>query len=240
MTTSTTRQTFRALVADVAARATARLPEAVNGRVESAARLVFLHDVTPQADGSILVGSSSDPMKQYRLEGTTCTCQDFVQGKAPEGWCQHRIAAGIAKRVRELLPVVPESVEPWSDHDPGPGVEAPERPVDVPYDPTPAPTPLPEAPASVNVRVTISGREVQWTLRDTDEGRLAVRLEALLQRYPLPQPQPLAPAPSPAATTPQCPTHGAAKPSTKGQGWYCPHKRDDGTWCPWKSKGGQS
>ena len=239
MTTSTTRQTFRALVADVAARATARLPEAVNGRVESAARLVLLHDVTPQADGSILVGSSSDPMKQYRLEGTTCTCQDFVHGKAPEGWCQHRIAAGIAKRVRELLPVVPESVEPWSDHDPGQGVEEPEMPVDVPYDPTPAPAPLPEAPASVNVRVQIGGREVQWTLRDTDEARLAARLEALLRRYPLPDrpaDQAPAPTPSPAATTPQCPTHGAMKPSTKGKGWYCPHKLADDTWCPTKAK----
>ena len=52
---------------------------------------------------------------------------------------------------------------------------------------TPAPVPLPEAPASVNVRVQIGGREVQWTLRDTDEARLAVRLEALLARYPVPQ-----------------------------------------------------
>jgi hypothetical protein len=49
---------------------------------------------------------------------------------------------------------------------------------------------LPEAPASVNVRLTIAGREVRWTLRDTDETRLAARLEALLARYPAPaQPQ---------------------------------------------------
>ena len=38
----------------------------------------------------------------YRLVGTTCDCQDFTRGQAPEGWCQHRIAAGIHKRVQEL------------------------------------------------------------------------------------------------------------------------------------------
>ena len=85
------------------------------------------------------------------------------------------------------------------------------------------------------MHLTIGGREVQWTLRDSDETRLAVRLEALLARYPVPQ-APQAPQPPPATTPPQCPTHGAAKPSTKGQGWYCPHKLADGAWCPWKSK----
>jgi hypothetical protein len=34
-----------------------------------------------------------------------------------------------------------------------------------------------------------------------------------------------------ADTTPQCPTHGAMKPSTKGKGWYCPRKLADGSWC---------
>src|SRR5262245_28424931 len=72
--------------------------------------------------------------------------------------------------------VLPEAMEAYPDND----AEA------VPVL-TQAPAPaLPEAPASVNVRVTIAGREVQWTLRDTDEARLAVRLEELLQRYPLP------------------------------------------------------
>ena len=142
MTTATDdRHLFRETVALVAEKARARLPQAVNGRVESAVKLVLLHDVTPQVDGSILVGSSSDPMKQYRLEGHTCTCQDFAYGKGIEGWCAHRIAAGIAKRVRELLPVappvetepapveVPEGMEPWADND----FEEPEpEAVDVP------------------------------------------------------------------------------------------------------------
>jgi hypothetical protein len=118
------------------------------------------------------------------------------------------LSAGLVRRTLELLPPPP-----------------------TPEPPTPAP--LPEAPASVNVRLTIAGREYQLTLRDHDEARLLVRLEELLQRYPLPA--------SPAAsqttdTTPQCPEHGAMKPSAKGKGWYCPHKLADGSWCPSKGK----
>jgi hypothetical protein len=48
-----------------------------------------------------------------------------------------------------------------------------------------ASTALPEAPASANVHVTLAGRTVQVTLRDSDEQRLLARLEALLQRFPV-------------------------------------------------------
>ena len=85
------RVTFRNLVADVAALAKARLPEAVNGRIEGAIKLVLAHDVTLCADGSIEVGSCTDPLKVYRLVGQTCECKDFTDGKAPEGWCRHRV-----------------------------------------------------------------------------------------------------------------------------------------------------
>ena len=207
MNTTPDRQLFRETVAQVAERAKTILPEAVNGRIESAIKLVLMGDVEPQGDGTIRVGSSSDPSRTYVLVGQACDCQDFAY-KAPHGWCCHRIAAGIAKRVGELLP--PEA--------------APELPA-VPL------APLGEAPASVNVRLTIGGREVQLTLRDHDEARLLVRLEEVLQRYPAPAPQ--APAP-PIAATPQCPTHGALKKSAKGKGWYCPVKLDDGSWCPSK------
>jgi hypothetical protein len=50
----------------------------------------------------------------------------------------------------------------------------------------PTPVQLPEAPASVNVHLTVNGRQVQLTLRDSDESRLLARLDAVLQRYPLP------------------------------------------------------
>jgi hypothetical protein len=64
---------------------------------------------------------------------------------------------------------------------------------------------------------------VQLTLRGTDECEVLARLEAVLARFPLPA--------KPADTTPQCPSHGPMKPSTKGKGWYCPAKLADGSWC---------
>ena len=190
MSPSADRTHYRALVAEIAAKAQAKLPASVNGRVESAVRLVLAHDVTPQADGTIEVGSASDPLKTYHLTGATCECQDFTRGQAPEGWCQHRIAAGIAKRVQELLPGGIKDI----DTTPAPvGVSDPGS-LGIPMDPAPDgigttyTTPLPEAPASVNVRLTIDGRDVQLTLRDSDEGRLLQRLAAVLAQYPQPQP----------------------------------------------------
>ena len=103
----TPRELFRETVALVAEKARAKLPQHVNGRIEAAARLVINGDVEPQGDGSRTVGGS-DPTRYYRLVGQACTCTDFSQGKAPAGWCKHRIAAGIQKRVHELLPLPPE------------------------------------------------------------------------------------------------------------------------------------
>src|SRR5262245_39176421 len=111
MNATTARQTFRETVAMVATAAKANLPLAVNGRVEPAAKLVLWQDVEPQDDGSILVGSSTDPGKTYRLVGDTCTCQDWQHGHAPDGWCQHRIAAGIDRRVRQMLATTSTPVE---------------------------------------------------------------------------------------------------------------------------------
>jgi hypothetical protein len=218
MTVPTDRTTFRATVAAVAEKAKARLPQAVNGRIEAAARLVINGDVEPLNDGSVKVGGS-DPTRWYHLVGPTCTCTDFVQGRAPSGWCKHRIAAGIHKRVQELLPQAPE-------------------PEDIRVNPNNSPlpeditvnsknSPLPEAPASVNVRLTIAGREVQWTLRDQDEARLARRLEALLARYPVPQPAPQAASQGEG----WCAVHQVQmKRTTKdGRSWWS-HKTQDG-WC---------
>jgi hypothetical protein len=144
-TTSTNRQTFRALVAEVATRAKARLPEAVNGRIESAVKLVLLHDVVPQEDGSILAGSSTDPLQTYRLVGTACECQDFQHGRAPEGWCKHRIAAAIAKRVAELLPA--------------------DAAVGTLPAPHPASQPCPEAAFSLTLKGTVDGYDALLTAR---------------------------------------------------------------------------
>jgi hypothetical protein len=202
MAAASDRQQYRETVAVVAAKARALLPAAVNGRIESAVKLVLAGDVEVLTDGSVTVGSS-DPTRVYHLVGPTCTCTDFTQGKAPEGWCKHRISAGIDKRVREVLAALPA--------------------------PTLAPpaAALPEAPASANCHVMLEGRQVQITLRDTDETRLLQRLTALLQQYPVAQP----------ATPPTeekegwCKQHGAQMTLNQKQGrtWYS-HKTDQG-WC---------
>ena len=87
---------------------------------------------------------------------------------------------------------------------------------------------LPEAPASANVHVMLAGRQVQVTLRDSDETRLLARLEVLLQRFPV---ETLV-QDSATPQTPVCAWHGAMKESTKAKGtWYCPAKMADGSYC---------
>jgi hypothetical protein len=123
--------------------------------------------------------------------------------------------------------VVPDILEPWPDNDFEP---APPEP---PVEPEPTPRALPEAPASVNVRLVLAGREVQWTLRDHDEARLATRLEALLARYPVTQPP--VQASSPAAGW--CAKHGVQMPWNAGKegrkGWHS-HRTAEGQWCKGK------
>jgi hypothetical protein len=170
MGATTARQQYREVLAGLAQKAKEKLPLSVNGRLESAVQLVLLDDVTVRDDGSITVGSCTDPSKTYTLEGQTCTCEDFQHGRSPGGWCKHRIAAGLHKRLHQVLAAAaPQEPRPHTS------------------------SPLPEAPASVNVRVLIDGFETQVTLRDTDEGRLLERLHAVLQRSdirPLPKPTP--------------------------------------------------
>jgi hypothetical protein len=89
---------------------------------------------------------------------------------------------------------------------------------------TPAPQPLPEARASCNVRLVVDGREVQWTLRDHDEGRLAARLERLLAQYPAPQPAPQAASPGEG----WCSKHGVQmKRHSNANGQWYSHFMDD-------------
>jgi hypothetical protein len=149
-------------------------------------------------DGTVEVGSASDPLKTYTLAGQACDCQDFAYGKAPEGWCAHRIAAGIQKRVQELLP------------EPQEATIAAQTTVDTSHAPD-ASTALPEAPASVNCHITVAGRQVQLTLRDTDEGRLLARLEKVLQQFPVP------------AENPSQSLTRVSQPQGQGEGWCSIH-----------------
>jgi hypothetical protein len=204
---TTTRQVWRAAVAEIASKAQDKLPEC-NGRVESAVKIVLAGDVELLADGTAKVASQSNGTTAYHVVNGHCDCKDFA--KAPHGFCKHRLSAAIARRAQELVKA--------KVADTNGKAEAPSQP---------APTaPLPEAPASVNVHLTVSGRQVQLTLRDSDEGRLLARLDAVLQRFPVDA--------TPADTTPQCTTHGVPmKLNHKdGRSWWS-HKTVDG-WCKGK------
>jgi SWIM zinc finger len=130
MTASAARQQYREVLAGLAAKAKEKLPLSVNGRLESAVKLVLQDEVTVLDDGSITVGSCTDPSKTYALEGLTCSCEDFQHGRSPGGWCKHRIAAGLHKRLHQVLAV--------------PQVEAPPAPQTVPEPAPPAPVPVHE------------------------------------------------------------------------------------------------
>jgi len=210
----TARQAFRLAVAEIAAKAKETLPEC-HGRVDKAVAIVLNGDVELLPDGKAKVASQSNGQTTYFVVNGTCECRDFP--KASSGWCKHRIAAGLAKRVAARVRAQLDA--------PANGQAAPaSESTAVQASPATPATPLPEAPASINVHLDLAGRQVQLTLRDSDEGRLLQRLEAVLQRFPLV-------LKSADDTTPQCPTHGPMQPSTKGKGWYCPAKRPDGRWC---------
>lgn len=78
----------------------------------------------------------------------------------------------------------------------------------------------------MNVHLTIAGRQVQLTLRDSDEGRLLQRLAAVLAQYSVPPPQ--------GQGEGWCPIHQTAMRQTtkEGRSWFS-HKVD-GRWCKGK------
>ena len=206
------RAAWRAAVAEIATKAHEKLPEC-NGRIDSAVKIVLAGDVELLADGTAKVASQSNGTTAYHVVNGHCDCRDYE--KAPHNFCKHRLSAAIARRAQELTKAKLADTNGQA--------EPPAQPQASPTVPT---SPLPEAPASVNVHLELAGRQVQLTLRDSDEGRLLQRLDAVLQRFPL--------VVKPTDETPRCPTHGPMKPSTKGKGWYCPTKLADGSWCKGK------
>src|SRR6266705_2606977 len=96
----TDRATWRAAVAESAAKAHDKLPEC-NGRVDAAVKIVLAGDVELLADGTARVASQSNGQIAYHIVNGSCDCKDYP--KAPSNWCKHRIAAGIAKRVTARL-----------------------------------------------------------------------------------------------------------------------------------------
>src|SRR2546428_6685542 len=84
---SPARTAFREAVEVVAAHAREKLPEAVNGRIEAACKIVLQGDVELLPDDKAKVGSQSHGTTMYHLVDGTCDCRDFE--KAPDHWCKH-------------------------------------------------------------------------------------------------------------------------------------------------------
>src|SRR5215510_8828653 len=84
-----------------------------------------------------------------------------------------------------------------------------------------------EASCSVNVRLPLGGREIQLTLRDSDEKRLLVRLAEILIQFPQE-------APSVDHENHLCPIHHVPMPERQGKhGKFRSHKTQSG-WCTGK------
>ena len=215
------RVAWREAVAEIADKTKATLPQC-NGRVDSAVKIVLAGDVELLEGDTARVASQSNGQTVYHVVNGECTCNDYP--KAPSGWCKHRIAAGMQKRASALAKHKLAQLDGASNGQAATPPSQPEPPAQPQASPAVQSTPLPEAPASVNVRVQVSGREVQLTLRDSDEGRLLARLAAILQQFPV--------AATPADDTPHCQKHGVPLELQHGKDggtWYS-HKTADG-WC---------
>lgn len=185
---------------------------------DSAVKIVLAGDVELLTDGTAKVASQSNGTTSYHVVNGHCDCRDYE--KAPHNFCKHRLSAAIARRAQELLKAKLDTATPASQ-------------------PTPAQpsAPLPEAPASANVHLELAGRQVQLTLRDSDEVRLLARLDAVLQRFPL-----VVPPASPQGQAAQdrsersgwCAKHGIQmiQNHKDGRSWYS-HKTAEG-WCKGK------
>ena len=227
-------------MAAIAAKAHEKLPECT-GRIDSAVKIVLAGDVELLPDGTARVASQSNGQTVYRVVNGSCDCRDYE--KAPHHFCKHRLSAAIAKRARELTTAKLEAAthsqaEPPSQSAPAQPPTA--RPLATQADidqcvhasvrealTTMQPA-LPEAPASANCYVTLAGRKVHVTLRDSDEQRLLARLDALLQRFPAAA----EPDGEPALPEGWCRKHGAQMTLNHGKDgstWYS-HKTADG-WC---------
>lgn len=208
---------FRQAVRTVAQRAVQALPENAE-RIADAVTLVLNGAVELTAPGYATVASQSQAGLRYSVNGT-CECPDFP--RAPAAFCKHRLAVCILKRALE-------------QHEADLDAAASCRPLD--FSPSTVALvaqealALPEAPASVNTRLLIGGREVQLTLRDTDEARLLTRLHAVLAQYPGTEP---APRERPAQEAEGwCAVHGVQmrQQSNKRGSWWS-HRLSDGSYC---------
>jgi hypothetical protein len=205
--------TFTQALGEAARLATQALPEALHERLDAAIALVKAGHCFQADDGTWTVQSATDPAQTYTHVNGSCPCEDAHFNQPPRGFCKHRLAVYLSRRAAALMTVAQT------------GAQAP---------PTPPAVSLPEARASVNVHITIDGRDCLVALRDTDEGRLLARLAVVLAQYPAPQAAPQSgPTLSGQEKEPVCPIHHRAmKASTKRSGqFYCTARTDTGEYC---------
>src|SRR6266568_5264271 len=100
-TATPARVTFREAVLQVAEKAKAVLPDNAS-RIDKAITMV-LNGHVEMIDGKCRVASQSNGKTIYHQVNGTCTCQDFTQGKAPNGFCKHRLAHGLYRRATEMV-----------------------------------------------------------------------------------------------------------------------------------------
>jgi hypothetical protein len=130
------------------------------------------------------------------------------------------LSAAIARRAQELakakLDATTAHQDSHTEHQPA-QVQPQSQPVST----------LPEAPASCNVYVSIGGRNVQVTLRDTDEQHMLTRLETLLQRFPV-----VEESRESAQKEGWCYKHNVQMKLNHGKrGSWWSHKLSNGQWC---------
>lgn len=198
MTPGTDRTQYREVLASLVQQTQTRYP-ALNGRLTKATALALMHDVEIHDDGTATVHSASDPTRHYRIVEGTCTCRDFEQ--APEHLCQHRLAAGLVRKARALLP-------------PAPG---------------PAPVPCPEAAFALTLKGTLGGIDAMITVRGQTPAEFQANLQhvkGLLDPTP-----PAPTAISTGQGEGWCTKHGLqmAQSHKDGRSWWS-HRTDQG-WC---------
>src|SRR5262247_3811576 len=210
-TATPARVAFRTAVLQVADKAKLVLADNAS-RIDKAVALV-LNGFVEIVDGKCRVASQTNGKTIYHQVNGTCTCQDFTQEKAPNGFCKHRLAHGLYRRAMELV----QAQEPVvAAQPPAASVETVQAPVQ-----------HTEAPASVNFHTTLAGRQIQITLRDTDETRLLARLETLFQRFQL-----IEEPKEPAQQEGWCAEHNAKMKIHHGKrGTWRSHKLPNGQWC---------
>ena len=121
-----------------------------------------------------------------------------------QGWCKHKLSANIHRKAVEMI----KAQEPVATHG--------------------------EAPCSVNVRLPLGGREIQLTLRDSDEKRLLVRLVEVLARFEQEAPRVDHESHQNVTSLHICPIHKVAMPERQGKyGKFHSHKTQSG-WCTGK------